>query len=89
MSEPRIKIIRIPYRHHRTGALIIHFRFDNGFRSNVNIPPQELVGLSEEEIEQYVIRTLESIYEEKNRVNEAEKTKIDKVIKKIEKLEIS
>lgn len=78
--------IQEAYRHPQTDALVIHFRFDTGYESNVNIPPQQLRGLTEAEQIELVKKTLESIY--KQRLASKEKEKLDQAARALEGLHI-
>jgi len=78
------------YRDPRRNVLVVHFKFDFGLRSNLNIPCRRFIGLSKAEIKTEILRELKALYDAKKRVYEAKDSleKIDAVVKELEGAEI-
>lgn len=90
MSEPknpRIKINRM-YQHPKTNAIIVHFEFDTGYRSNMNFPASMFQGLDKKKSEDLIWRQLETHYEEKQREEDSGlKRTLKSVISEMDKKE--
>lgn len=91
MSSKPIKI-GTPWRHPRTGAIIVPFEFDTGERGNRNFSPESFVGMTKEEAKKYITRVIRDHYQEclKRKKNEpAEKAKLNKVISELTGAELT
>jgi len=89
ISLKPITIERI-YRDPRTNVIVVHFKFDFGLRSNLNIPCRRFIGLTKDEIKQEILRELKALYDVKKRVHEAKESLqlVDSVLSELEGTEI-
>jgi len=79
-------VIEQIYRDPRRNVLVVHFKFDFGLRSNLNIPCRRFIGLTKEQIKTEILRELKTLYHTKKRVHEAKESLqlIDSVVDELE-----
>jgi len=83
-------VIEQIYRDPRRNIIVVHFKFDFGLRSNLNIPCRRFIGLTKEEIKTEILRELKTLYQTKKRVHEAKESLqlIDSVVGELEGAEL-